>query len=140
MSHDRGRMPPQDPYYGQGAADPYAQTSQPSDPYFGGGGDPYGQPPDPNYAQQQAAWYAQQQAWYAQQQSVGTRPPADARRGRGGAGAAIIGLILVLFGVWILFGDQIAIEFDLGEVWPMAAVALGVVMVVASLIPARRRS
>ncbi len=138
MSYDRGGMPPQDSYYG-GAADPYAQAPQPSDPYLGGGGDPYGQPSGPSYAQQQA-WYAQQQAWYAQQQAAGSRPPPEARRGRGGAGAAIFGLLLVLLGVWILFGDQIALDFDPAEVWPMAAVALGALMVLASLIPPRRRS
>ncbi len=139
MSYDRGGMPPQDSYYGQRAADPYGQAPQPSDPYFGQGNDPYVPPPAPNQAQQQAAWYAQQQAWYAQQQAAGVRPPADVRRGRGGAGAAIIGLVLVLLGVWILFGDQIDVDFDLGTAWPIAAVALGIVMVIASVIPRRRR-
>lgn len=142
MSQYPGGQPPQDPYYGQQGTDPYAPPPpQPSDPYFGQpGSDPYGQPQDPNaYAQQQQAYYyAQQQAYYAQQQAAqARREAADARGGQGGAGAAIVGLLLVLFGLWVLFGDEIDIE--LGEVWPIAAVALGIVMVIAAFIPRRSR-
>ena len=142
MSQYPGGQPPQDPYYGQGGADPYAPpppSQQPSDPYFGqGGGDQYGQPQDPAYAQQQAAAYAQQQAYYAQQQAAqAQQQAAETRRGRGGAGAAIIGVLLVLVGVWVLFADEI--DLDFGQAWPIAAVALGVVMVIAAFIPRRKR-
>jgi hypothetical protein len=137
MSQYQGGQPPQDPYYGGQPAEPYAPNpapQQPSDPYFGqGAGDPYGQPQDPAHAQQQAAAYAQQQAWYAQQQAAQGPPPGEAKRGRGGAGAVIVGLLLVLVGVWILFGDEIGL--DLGQVWPMVAVAVGIVMVIAAFIP-----
>ena len=146
MNQYPGGQQPQDPYYGQRAGDPYAPPppAPPSDPYFGQGVDPYAPPPDPYaappdsaYAQQQAAWYAQQQAWYAQQRAAQTYPQADeAGRGRGGAGAAIVGLLLVFVGAWILFGDQI--DLDFGQLWPIAAVALGTVMVVAAFIPRRR--
>lgn len=140
MSQYPGGQPPQDPYYGQQGADPYPPP-QPSDPYFGqSGSDPYGQPQDPAaYAQQQQqAYYAQQQAYYAQQQAAQARQEAlETRRGQGSSGAAIVGLLLVLFGLWVLFGDEIDIE--LGEVWPIAAVGLGIVMVIAAFIPRRGR-
>ncbi len=141
MSQYPGGQPPQDPYYGQGGADPYApppSSQQPSDPYLGqGGGDPYGQQ-QAAQAQQQAAAYAQQQAYYAQQQTAqAQQQAAETRRGRGGAGAAIIGALLVLVGVWVLFGDEI--DLDFGQVWPIAAVALGIVMVIAAFIPRRQR-
>lgn len=133
--------PPQDPYYGQPPADPYAAAPpQPGDPYYGQppGGDAYAPPQDPyygqppsgdNYAQQQA-YYAQQQAWAAQQQ-----PPKPRRRG--GSGTAIFGLLLVIVGAWILFGDQLDIDLDFSAVWPIAVVVLGVIMVVASVLPSR---
>jgi hypothetical protein len=132
---------PQDPYYGQRAGDPYAPppAPQPSDPYFGQVNDPYAPPSDASYAQQQAAWYAQQQqaAWYAQQQAAQTQQQAyEARRGRGGSGAAVVGILLVLVGAWVLFGDQI--EFDFGQLWPIAAVAFGALMVIGAFVPRRR--
>jgi|GEM_PF-6816335 len=142
MSQHPGGQPPQDPYYGQPPADPYAPPSpsqQSGDPYFGqGAGDPYGQPQDQAYAQQQqAAAYAQQQAYYAQQQAAQAQQQAmaDSRRGRGGAGAAIVGVMLVLIGAWVLFGDEI--DLDFGQVWPIAAVVVGSLMVLAAFIPRR---
>ena len=136
-------QPPQDPYYGQPpAADPYGGAPpQPSDPYFGGQPqDPYAPPQDPYRAQQAADAQAQQQAWQAQaQQPPPQAPPQDASRARGGSGAAIFGLLLVLLGAWILFGDQLDIDLEWGEVWPIGAVVIGVLMVVASVIPRRRR-
>ncbi len=137
-------QPPQDPYYGQPpGGDPYgAAPRQPSDPYFGGPPqdpyappqDPYQAPPPPDAQAQQQAWYAQaqQQAAWAQQQV-----PEDSRS-RGGSGAAIFGLLLVLLGAWILFGDQLDIALEWGEVWPIGAVVIGSLMVVASVIPRRR--
>jgi len=140
-----GQPPPQDPYYGQQGADPYAPpppAQQPSDPYFGQtSGDPAAQQPqDPGYTQQQAAAYAQQQAYYAQQQAWQAQQQAASaprRRGRGGSGAAIIGILLVLVGIWILFGDEI--DLDFGQIWPIAAVVIGAVMVVAAFIPRGER-
>jgi len=149
MSQYPGGQPPQDPNYGQQPADPYAQQPppQPSDPYFGQQtGDPYAQqsPQDPYYAPQQqdpAQVQAQQQAWYAQQaqqgyaqQGYAQQPPA-ASQSRGGTGAAIVGIFLVLLGVWFLFRDEIAL--DLGRVWPVLAVGLGILMVIAAFIPRR---
>lgn len=137
MTQYPGGPQPQDPYYGQRAGDPYAPPPQPSDPYFGQGADPYAPPPDPSYAQQQQQWYAQQQAWYAQQQAAQAQhQAAETRRGRGGAGTAIFGILLVLAGAWVLFGDQV--DLDFGQLWPIAAVALGTVMVIAAFIPRRR--
>jgi hypothetical protein len=143
MNQYPGGPQPQDPYYGQRPGDPYAPPPQPSDPYFGQGADPYAPPADPYappadpaYAQQQA-WYAQQQAWYAQQQAAqAQQQAAEPRTGRGGAGTAIFGILLVFVGAWILFGDEV--DLDLGQLWPMAAVALGALMVVAAFIPRRR--
>lgn len=143
MSQYQGGQPPQDPYYGGQLPDPRAPNpapQQPSDPYFGqGASDPYGQPQDPAYAQQQGAAYAQQQAYYAQQQAGQAPPPAEARRGRGGSGAAVVGLLLVLFGAWILLRDEIDLDLDLGQIWPIVVVGLGIVMVIAAFIPRRGR-
>jgi hypothetical protein len=136
MNQYPGGPQPQDPYYGQRAGDPYAPPPQPSDPYFGQGADPYAPPGDPTYAQQQQAWHAQQQAWYAQQQAAQVQQQAaEPRSGRGGAGTAIFGILLVLVGGWVLFGDQI--DLDLGQLWPVAAVVLGALMVIAAFIPRR---
>ena len=137
-----GGQPPSDPYYGR-PPDPYAPP-QPSDPYLGQPpvSDPYyGQPQDP-YAQQAAyqAWQqqqaaqqqAQQQAWWQAQQPPQPQAPT---RTRGGAGAAVAGIFLVLLGAWFLFRDEISV--DLGQTWPVIAVALGVIMVIAAFIPRR---
>ena len=139
MSQYPGGQPPQDPYYGQQqGSDPYAPPP-PSDPYFGQqpGGDPYsqqqGQPAD-WWQQAQADAYAQQQAWWAQQQTAQTQQAAASER-RGGTGAAIVGIFMVLLGVWFLFRDEIAL--DIGTVWPVAAVGLGILMVIAAFIPRR---
>ena len=136
MNQYPGSRPPPDPYYGQPpGGDPYA-PQQPSDPYFGQqAGDPYAQQQQDWWqAQQQAEAYAQQQAWWAQQQAIQAshRPRSQ---GRGGTGAAIVGIFLVLLGVWFLFRDEIAVDF--GAVWPMVAVGLGVVMVIGAFIPRR---
>lgn len=138
MSQYPGGQPPQDPYYGQPpGGDPYAQPQQqPSDPYFGQPtGDPYTQQQQDWWqAQQQADAYAQQQAWWAQQQAAQASQRSRSQ-GRGGSGAAIVGIFLVLLGVWFLFRDEIAIDF--GAVWPVIAVGLGVLMVIGAFIPRR---
>ena len=133
--------PPQDPYYGRPPADPYGgPPPQPSDPYLGGQPqDPYAPPQDPYYGPP-PDWQAQQQAWYAQQAAAeAQRRSAEASRARGGSGAAIFGLLLVLLGAWILFGDQLDIELEWGEVWPIGAVVIGSLMVLASVLPRRGR-
>jgi hypothetical protein len=43
----------------------------------------------------------------------------------------------VVVGVWVLFGDQLDIDLDWAEVWPIGAVAIGALMVLASLLPGR---
>ena len=141
--------PPQDPYYGQPPAEPYgAPPPQPSDPYLGSQPqDPYAPPQDPWYGQQPPDAQAQQQAWYAQtQQQAAQQQAAQAQRqayeasqARGGSGAAIFGLLLVLVGAWILFGDQLDIDLEWGEVWPVGAVVIGSLMVLASVLPRRGR-
>jgi hypothetical protein len=60
--------------------------------------------------------------------------PAPSRTGAG-TGAAVAGIFLVLLGVWFMFRDQVPL--DIGRLWPAAAVGLGVLMVLASLIPRR---
>jgi hypothetical protein len=145
MSQYPGGQPPQDPYYGQQpGADPYAPppVQPPSDPYFGQQpGDPYAQQSqDAWQAQQQADAQAQQQAWYAQgqQQAWQAQQQAGAaKQGRGSTGAAIVGVFLVLLGVWFLFRDEVALDF--GQVWPILAVGLGIFMVIAAFIPRRSR-
>jgi hypothetical protein len=128
--------PPYDPYYGQPPYDPYgSQQPPPQDPYYGAPppGDPYAPPPDPYYGTQQ-----QYQQPYQQQPGWAPYPPARHRhRNRGGSGAAIFGILLVLVGVWVLFGDQLDIDLDWSQVWPIGAVIIGALMVLASLVPGR---
>jgi hypothetical protein len=128
-------QPPGGPWYGQ-PGDPYAPP--PSDPYFGTPpGDPYGQgqyqqwqgqQPPPGYPPPYPPGYWQQPP---------PPPPPPTRRARGGSGAAIAGIFLVLLGAWFLFRDQV--DFDLGQAWPLIAVVLGVLMVIAAFIPRRGR-
>jgi hypothetical protein len=127
-------QPPQDPYYGPPPSDPYYGPPPPADPYAAPQ-DPYygqqppdagqGQPKQPNYGQPPYPPLAP--------------PPGEPRKGRGSSGAANFGVLLVIIGAWVLFGDQLDIDFDLGEVWPIGAVVIGVLMVVASVLPGRGR-
>ena len=132
-----GQQPPQDPYYGQPPADPYA-APPPQDPYYGAPppADPYAPPPDPYYGAQPPEGAPpgqyQQPGWGAP-----PPPPPVERQRRGGSGAAIFGIVLVVAGVWVLFGDQLDIDLDWSEVWPIGAVVIGALMVLASLIPGR---
>ena len=132
-----GQQPPQDPYYGQPPADPYA-APPPQDPYYGAPppADPYAPPPDPYYGAQPPEGAPpgqyQQPGWGAP-----PSPPPVERQRRGGSGAAIFGIVLVVAGVWVLFGDQLDIDLDWSEVWPIGAVVIGALMVLASLIPGR---
>ena len=132
-----GQQPPQDPYYGQPPADPYA-APPPQDPYYGAPppADPYAPPPDPYYGAQPPEGAPpgqyQQPGWGAP-----PPPPPVERQRRGGSGAAVFGIVLVVAGVWVLFGDQLDIDLDWSEVWPIGAVVIGALMVLASLIPGR---
>ena len=140
--HPGGQQPPpQDPYYGQPPVDPYAPPPPPQDPYYGAPppGDPYAPPPDPYYgapppegAQPGQPGQYQQPGW-----APPPPPPSADRRRSGGSGAAIFGILLVIVGVWVLFGDRLDLELDWSEIWPIVAVVVGGLMVVASLIPGR---
>jgi hypothetical protein len=153
MSQYPGGQPPQGGgYYGppQGG-DPYAPPQYPQDPYYGPppGGDPYAPPQypqDPYYAQQgyppqgypqgypppgYPQGYPPQSYWQPAPQPA----PATSEGGRG-SGAAIVGIFLVLVGLWFLFREEIGLDF--GRVWPVVAVVLGVIMVIAAFIPRRR--
>lgn len=136
MSQYPGAQPPQGPYYGQPPVDPYGPApQQPNDPYFGAPpADPYAPPQDPYYGASPYGSYGPPPGWYPHPQG-GQPPRPEARRPRGSAGAAVFGLLLVLVGAWVLFGDQLDLEVDWGVVWPVAAVVLGILMVLASLIP-----
>ena len=133
---DPNQQQPGDPYLGgqggyggQAPADPYAPNPAPppGDPYYGQApSDPYAQQPPPP-----PGWQQPHQAPPWQQ------PPAAPRSSSSNAGAVLVGIFLVLVGVWFLFRDEIALDF--GQLWPAAAVGLGAVMVVAAFIPRRRR-
>jgi uncharacterized membrane protein len=163
MSQYPGAQPPGGPYYGPPPSDPYGQPPAPQvDPYFGQPvADPYA--PQAQYqawqAQQAYAQQPYQQQAYpqghqqpvqqaSQSPSQAPAPPAGywqpppaapaepATRSRSsGRGGAVVGLLLVAFGAWMLFRDQISI--DLGETWPVIAVGVGVLMIIGAFIPRR---
>jgi hypothetical protein len=134
-------------YYGSGQPGGGPEQQPPGDPYQGGQGGYYEQalpsaPPDANYGQPPAGdgpGYQQPPptGWPQPHQGQWQQPPATPRSGSSNAGAVLVGLFLVLLGVWFLFRDEIALDF--GQLWPVVAVALGAVMVVAAFIPRRRR-
>ena len=130
--------PPQDPYGYQQPQDPYGYQQPGQDPYYGAPpqGDPYAPPPDPYYgAPPPGAQPPGQPGWG----SPPPPPPPQTGRSRGGSGAAIFGLLLVIAGVWVLFGDQLDLDLDWSEIWPIGAVVIGALMVVASVLPGRGR-
>lgn len=135
-----GQQPPQqDPYYGGQPADPYGAPQAGQDPYYGGPppADPYAPPPDPYYGgQPPAGGPPPGQQWYYGAPPGGPSAPKP-ERSRGGSGAAIFGIILVVIGVWVLFGDQLELDIDWSDVWPIAFVIIGALMVLTSLIPGR---
>jgi hypothetical protein len=61
-----------------------------------------------------------------------------ARRHDDRGGALVLGLILVLIGGFFLV-RQYAPEVDLGLVWPIAAVAIGALLVLLAFLPDRAR-
>jgi hypothetical protein len=140
-----GQPPPGGPYYGQPPYEPYAPPPPPQgDPYFGPppGGDPYAPPQypqDPYYGPPGYPPPSQGQGWppgYPPQSYWQPPPPPAQAVHRSGSGAAIVGIFLVLVGLWFLFRDEIGLDF--GRVWPVVAVGLGVIMVLAAFIPRRR--
>jgi phage shock protein PspC (stress-responsive transcriptional regulator) len=65
------------------------------------------------------------------------RAPRPPRQGDGGRRAAIVvGLVLVLVGGYLLI-RQLAPAIDLSLAWPIASIALGVVLVILSVRPKR---
>lgn len=127
MSQYPGSQPPGG-YYPP-PNDPYAPP--PSDPYYGAPppSDPYAQQP-PYQGWQPPPGY-QQPYW----QQPPPPPPEPAGPRSGGGGGAIAGIFLILVGAWFLFRDQV--DFDLGQAWPLIAVVLGALMVIAAFIPRR---
>ena len=117
--------------------------SGPPQGYYGGGGQ---QGRDPDQGQQQGEPYSGQQpadpnAQQSQQQQgywqQPPEPPQQPRKSGSGTGAVVVGIFLVLLGIWFLFRDEIGL--DLGSIWPALAVGLGVIMVIAAFIPRRSR-
>jgi phage shock protein C len=81
------------------------------------------------------------------QRPAGRSGPASAldrfaeptRTGEGSRTAAlVVGIVLVAAGGWILLRRYIVIDFDLG--WPVIAIVLGVILVLASFRPRGRRA
>ncbi len=79
-------------------------------------------------------WYADQRAEREARRAA--RREARARRGSDPLPAIIIGVILVGLGGWLLLRDVLAIRWDL--VWPVAIIALGVLLVVLAVLPRSR--
>ena len=68
------------------------------------------------------------------------RPRRPRRQGDGGRrGAIVFGLILVLIGAYLLI-REFAPAVDLGLVWPIASIVLGVVLVILSIRPKQASS
>ena len=58
--------------------------------------------------------------------------PAPPRRGSSGGGTMVLGLILVGLGAWFLIREYVP-QIDADLLWPVGLVALGIVLVIASL-------
>jgi phage shock protein C len=63
---------------------------------------------------------------------AGRRNPDDAARG-----GLIAGLLLIVIGGFFLL-RQLIPSFDLGAWWPLAAIGLGIVLIVLAVTPSRR--
>jgi len=79
-------------------------------------------------------WYADQQATREARRAA--RREARARRGRDPLPAIIGGVVLVGLGAWLLLRDVVTIRWDI--VWPVAIIALGVLLLVLALVPRSR--
>lgn len=62
----------------------------------------------------------------------GAGPPVRRRRGRSRDGIPVLGIVLVLLGLGLLV-ERAVPGVSLGDVWPYGALALGLVLVVASI-------
>lgn len=62
----------------------------------------------------------------------GSGPPVARRRGRDHGGIPILGIVLVLLGLGLLV-ERAVPGVSLGDVWPYGAVALGLLLVAASI-------
>ena len=79
--------------------------------------------------------------WYTDQRSArearrAARREARARRGPDPLPAIIGGVVLVGLGAWLLLRDVVSIRWDV--VWPVAIIALGVLLLVLALVPRSR--
>jgi len=110
--------PPVPPTPGASPADEAAFTAPPATAGATAGGD----------------WYADQQAGREARRAA--RREARARRGSDPLPAIIAGVVLVGLGAWLLLRDVLAIRWDV--VWPVAIIALGVLLVVLALWPRSR--
>lgn len=62
--------------------------------------------------------------------------PGQAAKDSSRSAALIVGVVLIAAGAWLLLRRFIQVDFELA--WPVIAVVLGVVLVVASVRPGRR--
>lgn len=121
--------------YGGGGYDPYGQQGG------GYGGQPssggwYGGPSQGGY-EQPPGWqgYPPQGGWGTPPEQ---RPPEQRKPDRGtehrsdNTGTIVVGFFLVLLGAWFLFRDRI--DLDMAELWPYAAVVVGLLMIVGAFI------
>jgi phage shock protein PspC (stress-responsive transcriptional regulator) len=66
-----------------------------------------------------------------------TGGPVGASTRRGGAGPVIAGTLLILLGVWFLVRDYL--DIDLGQLWPVILIAIGLLLIVLAFVRPRRR-
>jgi phage shock protein PspC (stress-responsive transcriptional regulator) len=79
--------------------------------------------------------------WYAAQRTDRETRRAARREARAGRGAdplpaVIAGVALLGIGAWLLLRDVVSIRWDV--VWPVAIIALGVILLVLALVPRSR--
>lgn len=78
-------------------------------------------------------------AWIAPDQAYASRRAARAERRRRNEGVIglVFGLLLILLGAWFLLREYVP-EVDLESFWPIAIIALGVLLLVLAFRPGRR--
>jgi phage shock protein PspC (stress-responsive transcriptional regulator) len=100
-----------------------------------GAAPPAGAPGVPDAAGEVQAQRAMQLAGEREARREARRMARAARRGDGGRNVALFfGALLILAGVWFLI-DQYMPSFDTDWFWPLALVALGVVVLVMAVRP-----
>jgi hypothetical protein len=65
----------------------------------------------------------------------GAAPRQDTRPS--GAGPVIFGALLILLGVWFLVREYL--DIDLGQLWPIVLIVIGVVLILLAFVRPRRR-